>query len=186
MRLALLATLACVAPSAVALTLPAPRAAALAYNQLLSQHPLSTKVATAASLALAGDLVAQRAKESGTYDRRRAVGFVATEMVYRGLLQQHIFRWIANTFQGTLLLRVTKGALNPVAAATAERVLGNVPCSIIYYPIFFCISGLIQGLTRMQTLERFKKTFPSVYGFNLRAPASRAPPAVGMGDVAAG
>ena len=47
------------------------------YKQLLSAHPLPTKMATGATLAVCGDAIAQSQDESSEYDKRRAASFAA-------------------------------------------------------------------------------------------------------------
>lgn len=148
------------------------------YNALLETHPVTTRVATAASLAVLGDALAQQrehsqhSQHSQRYDVRRASSFVVVEAVYRGLLQQPLFLWIIATFHGEGLARalaaLSLSAPLPVLA-TLERVLFNQfvvsPC--VYYPMYFGITGPMQGLTLRESWQRARNQFSTLFGFNL-------------------
>ena len=134
------------------------------YDGLLQTHPLPTRIVTASTLAFAGDAVAQRSiavqphfGPKPKYSFRRAASFVTVEATYRSLLQPHLLQFTINTFQGSVL-----GAL-------AKRVAFNmfVVSTLIYYPLFFSCTGLIQGLTVQQTFRRARLRFRSLFGFNL-------------------
>lgn len=143
-----------------ALVLPRAPPLLAMYDAALTAHPIEVRVATAASLALVGDALAQSRSRGQPYNRRRAVGFVAVESVYRGLLQQPIFMWLVNHFDGSVL-RVPGGA-------HLERVLVNqfTVAPGLYYPAYFTVTGLIQGLTRQQTWQRAKAQLGQLFGCN--------------------
>jgi len=141
------------------------------YDQLLVSHPAVTRVTTAATLALAGDAMAQRRAKRPRYDLRRAISLVVVEATYRGLMQQRIFAWIIATFQGAALQHVaapfTQTSLPMLAAV--ERVLFNqfIVSPLVFYPLYFSLTGLLQGLSVNQTWRRARKNFRTIFGCNL-------------------
>ncbi|EOD14505.1 hypothetical protein EMIHUDRAFT_461485 [Emiliania huxleyi CCMP1516] len=124
------------------------------YDQALTSHPLETRVATAASLAFAGDAVAQWS-QSRSYDARRGVSFVACETCFRGILQPPILLWVVATFAGRL--------------ATAKRVAVNqfVVSPLVYFPLFWLCTGVIQGLSLGETVSRARAGFRKLYSRSL-------------------
>jgi len=130
-----------------------------AYSEALVAYPLATKVATAAVLGLLGDLLAQ-ARERQPYDPERAAGFVCSEAVYRGGQHLWFLPWIYANCQGDLLRSAGLG-FDQVALSAAESTFANqfliVP--LVYYPLFFGITGYAQGLTTEESLTRWKSAF---------------------------
>lgn len=127
------------------------------YNQLLLSNPLETKLATGGILAMAGDAIAQ-SRDVGGYDTKRAGAFVCFDMLYRAL-QIAIFPEIVHTcdghYLGTLLPNMDFSVL-----AIMEQTMANqffvIP--FIYYPVFFSLTGYVQGLSQEATIERVKTT----------------------------
>ena len=151
------------------------------YDAALATHPITTRVATAATLAVAGDAIAQgsevatcvRSRASWPwkdrhYDGRRATGFVTVEALYRGLLQQRLIGLIIANFQGNLVIGLAPWA-NREAAAALEQTLVNqfVVAPWVYYPLFFSITSAVQGLTLQQCLRRARGQLPALFGLNL-------------------
>lgn len=150
-----------------ALLLPTTHAFAIpgldAYMSQLAAHPLETKIETAAALAVAGDALAQRRPDPNTgvckpYDTKRAASFVAFDAMYRGGFQHAAFPWIIDRCTGDALLALSNNAIPADLAAAAERTAFNqlliVP--IVYYPLFFAITGAVQGLTVDESVDRAK------------------------------
>ena len=147
--------------------LPSPLSAVTdAYSTALSAHPLETKVATAAVLAVVGDAIAQRAGGDAPYDRPRAASFVLFDAAYRGGFQHVAFPWIVDNCRGDTLQATAFGLslsgpfTDNLAAAiecTAFNQLLVVP--IVYYPLFFSVTGAVQGLTVSESIERAKGSF---------------------------
>ena len=138
------------------------------YDHLLQTQPVPTRMATAACLAVLGDAVAQRSgKSCERYDARRAFSIVVVEATYRGIMQQPILMWIETTFTGRFL--ATFLSLPLPLLATAERVAFNmfVVSPWAYYPLYFAITGPLQGLTVRDTWRRAQAQFPSLFGINL-------------------
>jgi protein Mpv17 len=148
------------------------------YKLSMIQHPLQTKVATGASLAVVGDAVAQM-REPGDYSSQRAVSFALFDSCYR--MFQHIaFPAIVRMCQGRMLGGIISAVLPTFSLgaessgviqlfATMERTLayqfGVVP--LFYYPIFFAFTGLLQGLSIQQTYQRAKDNFFPCWRRNL-------------------
>lgn len=139
------------------------------YKQLLASHPLPTKMMTGATLAVCGDAIAQ-SKEDNDYDQRRAVSFAAFDMAYRAV-QHFSFPIIVAACQGQYL-----GALPGVGDAfdasqlgameqTLASQLGIVP--FFYYPVFFSLTGAIQGLSVSGAVNRAKENFIPLMKRNL-------------------
>jgi len=139
------------------------------YQQALLSSPLETKVATAAVLAVAGDAIAQRAGKA-PYDRARAGSFVLFDAAYRGGFQHAAFPWIIDHCRGDALLAAT--AALPVSVPLADQsLLAAVECTafnqllvvpIVYYPLFFGITGAVQGLSAEESLARARSRFVSL------------------------
>lgn len=124
-----------------------------AYSTALATRPLMTKLATAAVLGLSGDWVAQK-REPEPFDHRRSASFIAFNTLYRGIIQNYAFQWMSVICAGQLL-----GSTRILVAM--ERTLFNqfVIVPTAYYPLFFAISGALQGLTPSQSLRRARTHF---------------------------
>ena len=141
------------------------------YKQLLSSHPLPTKMMTGATLAVCGDAIAQSKDVDKDYDKRRAVSFAAFDMVYRAV-QHYSFPIIVAACHGQYL-----GSLLPTNAdlfdasqlgameQTLASQLGIVP--FFYYPVFFSLTGFMQGLSVSGTISRAKENFLPLMKRNL-------------------
>jgi len=142
-----------------------------AYSAALAAHPLETKVATAAALALVGDAIAQRAAAKDaptpmTYDAKRGVSFVLFDAAYRGGFQHAAFPAIIELCRGDVLHGAAdslqlSGVLDQSMLAAIECTAVNqlVIVPVVYYPLFFAITGAVQGLDRSQSLDRVRKQF---------------------------
>lgn len=140
------------------------------YKQTLSTHPLTTKMCTGATLAVCGDAIAQSQDRSSEYDSRRAASFAAFDMAYRAV-QHFSFPIIVAACHGQYL-----GALQPLHNAfdtsqlaameqTLASQLGIVP--FFYYPVFFSLTGFIQGLSASGAIHRAKENFLPLMKRNL-------------------
>ena len=134
-----------------------------AYSAALLAHPLETKVATAAVLALAGDAIAQRST-AAPYDRARAASFVLFDAAYRGGFQHAAFPWIIEHCRGEYLEAAGVTGLDPSLLAATECTALNqlVVVPVIYYPLFFGVTGAVQGLTVSESLARARANFVSL------------------------
>jgi protein Mpv17 len=145
------------------------------YKESLATNPLQTKMMTGAVLATAGDAIAQ-SREPGAYDKRRAGSFAAFDMAYRAL-QHASFPIITEYCRGQFLTGAfaSVGAaqvaslVNPTYFAAVEQTLasqlGIVP--FLYYPVFFAMTGAIQGLSPEGSIERAKEKFLPLMSRNL-------------------
>lgn len=146
------------------------------YNQCLTTNPLPTKALTGAVLATAGDALAQSGEKGKPYDARRAASFAAFDSCYR--LFQHIaFPLVIGNCRGRVLssiLSAVPGLGNGVASMTqslavAERVFTYqmMVVPLLYYPVFFSFTGLMQGLSLKGTFQRAKGIFLPCWKRNL-------------------
>ena len=145
-------------PGAVGASLPA---VWTAYESALVVYPLETKVATAAVLAVAGDAIAQR-RGGDKYDAIRASSFVLFDAAYRGGFQHAAFPWIIEHCRGDVLGRlVTSSVVDPALLAAVECTAFNqlLVVPIVYYPLFFGITGAVQGLSLTESLARARAQF---------------------------
>jgi hypothetical protein len=94
------------------------------YMDSLNSHPIGTKVVTAATLAMTGDLIAQQLIEKGPYDTKRGVSFGLFDAIYRGGFQHFLFPLINDAFHGELLLRILPDG-NVGLLAALERTFAN-------------------------------------------------------------
>jgi len=137
------------------------------YKQCLASNPLATKMATGACLAMTGDLIAQWFGEGEEYDRKRGVSFGLFDALYRA--GQHVaFPVIVAQCQGQHLSALA-GLVPTHYLATLEQTLasqlGLVP--LVYYPVFFTFTALVQGLDGESGLQRAKDNFLPLMKRNL-------------------
>jgi hypothetical protein len=147
-----------------------------AYTEALMKHPLATKMMTGGLLATTGDAIAQSQNQDEPYDKKRAASFMAFDMAYRAV-QHKAFPIIVAACQGqyigkalsALHLSTTQPIVPVEYAATLERTLasqlGIVP--LIYYPVFFALTGFMQGLSLDGSVERAKQNFLPLMQRNL-------------------
>lgn len=145
------------------------------YTSLLAEHPLPTKMMTGATLAVAGDAIAQ-SREPSKYDTRRASSFAAFDMAYRAL-QHNSFPIIVENCHGQFLSAALASIplvhadklFDPNYVAAMEQTLasqlGIVP--FLYYPAFFAISGAVQGLSAEGSVKRAVENFVPLMQRNL-------------------
>ena len=147
---------------------------ATTYTDVLTQHPLLTKMATGGVLATCGDAIAQ-SRTDEPYDKRRATSFMLFDMVYRAV-QPACFPIIVHECQGQYVqglldnLHLSSLVHLPIEyAATAEQTLasqlGIVP--FFYYPVFFSLTAFVQGLSAQGAIERAKENFVPLMKRNL-------------------
>mmetsp|Transcript_1203 Transcript_1203/g.1693 ORF Transcript_1203/g.1693 Transcript_1203/m.1693 type:complete len:319 (-) Transcript_1203:203-1159(-) len=156
------------------------------YKRSLETHPLATKMVTGGTLAVMGDAIAQsrtnNSESPPVYDTTRAFSFMVFDMCYRAL--QHVsFPTIVQTCKGQYLgglidhipllsqyahsvssetdLYYYLGAMEQTLASQ----LGIVP--FLYYPVFFSLTGFIQGLTLEGSLQRAQENFLPLMKRNL-------------------
>lgn len=147
------------------------------YKNLLVSNPLETKMATGGVLAVAGDAIAQSRDKDEKYDKRRAFSFMCFDMCYRAL-QHGSFPIIVQQCQGQYIGGLIASAglasslqshvpINYMAAMeqTLASQLGIVP--FLYYPVFFSLTGIVQGLNTDQSIERAKENFIPLMKRNL-------------------
>jgi len=130
-----------------------------AYSRVLTAHPLETKLATAAVLAVAGDALAQ-IREREPYNVRRAASFILFDACYRGAFQHATFPLITDTFRGDTIHAIFASLPQQVCAAlecTAVNQFLIVPT--IYYPLFFALTGAVQGLDLNMSMRRAQEKF---------------------------
>lgn len=139
-----------------------------AYENSLITNPVPTRIITAACTAFIGDALAQSRDGCEQYDTKRTAGFVTVEMTYRGLIQQGLLLWIIAHFDGRLLSLLLP-TVNRTLLTSIERVLvlQFAAAPFIYYPIYFLVTGLVQGLDLPATLRRGRDHFKQVFGWNV-------------------
>ena len=147
------------------------------YRHSLDVYPLQTKMATGGFLAVAGDAIAQSRDVDQKYDKTRAASFMIFDMCYRAL-QHGAFPLIVQEFKGQYFTGLISALglssvlqdylpLDYMAAMeqTLASQLGIVP--FLYYPVFFSLTGAIQGLTAGQSIDRAKEKFLPLMKRNL-------------------
>lgn len=139
-----------------------------AYTASLAVHPLSTKVCTAGVLAIGGDAIAQSSDPELPYDRKRAVSFALFDAAYRGGFQHAAFPWIIEHCRGNVLQGAAASLALPMSTLPPPDALAAVECTafnqlllvpVVYYPLFFGITGAVQGLTLEQAIARAQERF---------------------------
>lgn len=157
------------------------------YQNALHTLPLQTQMTTGAVLAVAGDTVAQainhkshRSSSSSPlqFDVTRTASFAAFDACYRAV-QHVLYPPMKDYFHGQFLYPAISNILpdlnafdqhhNQVLSAAAEQSLVSqlVIIPLLYYPIFFAVTGMVQGLTWEQSMERGKQSFVQLMQRNL-------------------
>ena len=140
------------------------------YSAALVDHPLETKVATAAALAVLGDAIAQQ-REIGPYDRVRAISFILFDGAYRGGFQHWAFPLIIDSCQGETLQAAVASISLSGAIMDHQFLFAAVECTafnqllvvpVIYYPLFFAITGAVQGLSISESARRARSRFTNL------------------------
>lgn len=144
------------------------------YTHALKAHPLTTKMLTGGVLATCGDAIAQSQTDED-YDKRRAASFGVFDMAYRAL--QHVSfpvivaqchgQYAAALFGSLGMASLVQDHASWLAAGeqTLASQLGIVP--FLYYPVFFALTGVMQGLTSEEALNRAQETFIPLMKRNL-------------------
>lgn len=143
-----------------------------AYTHSLKEHPLVTKMLTGGVLATCGDAIAQSQNDEDTYDRRRAASFGLFDTAYRAL-QHAAFPVIVAQCQGqyaaallgSVGVTTEQTALLGAMEQTLASQLGIVP--FLYYPVFFALTGVVQGLTSEEAMQRAQENFIPLMKRNL-------------------
>lgn len=147
------------------------------YKDLLATYPLQTKMATGGLLAVAGDAIAQSRDIEEKYDKRRALSFMCFDMCYRAL-QHGAFPIIVQQCQGQYIAGLVSAlglssqllphlpvSYTAAMEQTLASQLGIVP--LLYYPVFFSLTGLVQGLNTEQSISRAQENFIPLMKRNL-------------------
>jgi protein Mpv17 len=126
------------------------------YKQSLLDNPLQTKLLTGGILAFIGDAVAQSREPE--YDKKRAGAFVSFDLIYRAV-QCSLFPHIVDICDGHSLATVLPD-IDLHFLATIEQTFANqfLVIPLIYYPVFFSLTGYLQGLSMEANAERVKST----------------------------
>jgi hypothetical protein len=132
---------------------------------------------TGGLLATMGDALGQSREVDVPYDKRRAASFATFDMAYRAL-QHTVFPIIVAFCKGKFLLSLLASIpplaqplsnVDPTYFAAMEQTLasqlGVVP--FLYYPVFFALTGAVQGLTLDGAIERAKENFLPLMERNL-------------------
>jgi hypothetical protein len=124
------------------------------YNEALQTDPLKTQVTTGAGIAVVADWIAQKTK-SDEYDVKRAVSFATFDGCYR-VLQHYVYPPMIAHCNGQFL----GNWMDMSTAAALEQSLASqmLIIPLVYYPIFFAITGWVQGLTAQETVQRAQAT----------------------------
>lgn len=129
------------------------------YKDSLLENPLQTKMLTGGVLAFLGDAIAQ--SREPRYDEKRAAAFVSFDVVYRAV-QCSLFPMIVGTCDGHFLSSFLPEAtsVDIRTLATMEQTFANqfLVIPFIYYPVFFTLTGYLQGLSMDASIERVQQT----------------------------
>lgn len=168
-----------------------------AYQNLLASHPLPTKMATGASLAVAGDAIAQSREPDAEYDTSRASSFALFDSAYR-TVQHYAFPFIVQHCQGKTLASALASVslllhhhehqpattimsllihnhhhphalVDPTYLAAMEQTLASQLGIVpfFYYPVFFAFTAAMQGLDFDGAVVRAKDNFLPLMQRNL-------------------
>lgn len=145
------------------------------YRQELRNDPLKTKVVTGICLAVVGDAIAQ-ARDPADYNVKRAVSFAAFDGCYRAVQQftyPPMMQLCSGKVSGAALAALGIATTSPEQVhllASVEQTLASqlVIIPFLYYPVFYAVTGVVQGLTAEETISRAKETFFPLMKRNLQ------------------
>jgi len=144
------------------------------YKNALDTDPLRVKIITGCLLAIVGDAIAQSGQPED-YNKKRAAAFVVFDAVWR-TVQQVTYGPIIQTCDGefsmNLLVSLPFANIqdeNIIVLGAIEQTLVSqlVLIPLLYYPIFYSITGVVQSLTVGETITRAKETFIPLMKRNL-------------------
>jgi len=149
------------------------------YRKALDAEPLKVKIITGCLLAILGDAIAQ-SRQPEEYNKKRAGAFVAFDGVWR-TVQQVTYGPIIQTCNGKFSIGLLSSLAflnlqdellkedNKVILAAIEQTLVSqlVLIPLLYYPIFYAVTGVVQNLTTQETITRAKETFIPLMKRNL-------------------
>ena len=139
------------------------------YTHLLKAFPLPTKMLTGASLATAGDAIAQSRDADTPYSKKRSLSFAVFDAAYR-CLQHAAFPIIIATCHGQYLASILPTSSVDVSyLAAMEQTLASqlIIVPFIYYPVFFTLTGVIQNLSPEAAWDRARDNFLPLMKRNL-------------------
>lgn len=147
------------------------------YRSALDAEPLKVKIITGCLLAIVGDAIAQSGQPE-EYNKKRAAAFVMFDAVWR-TVQQVTYGPIIQTCNGkfsTSLLGSLAFAQDAALKEENKFVFGAIEQTLVsqlvlipllYYPIFYSVTGVVQNLTVDETITRAKETFIQLMKRNL-------------------
>lgn len=145
-------------PSVTQAFLPAAQNLLDTYQHALQTDALRTQVETGVALAIVGDAIAQKTQTSDEpYDAKRAAAFALFDSCYRAV-QHYVYPPMIAICNGAFLSTFLPNNQKFAAAMEQSLVSQVVIIPIIYYPVFFALTGAVQGLTIEETIERAKET----------------------------
>lgn len=149
------------------------------YRNALDANPLRVKIITGCLLAIVGDAIAQSIQPE-VYNTKRAAAFVAFDGVWRTVQQVTygpIILYCNGKFSTDLLGslpiasvqdQLLKGENTIVLGAIEQTLVSQLLLiPLLYYPIFYSVTGFVQNLTVEETITRAKETFIPLMKRNL-------------------
>ncbi|KAL3774209.1 hypothetical protein ACHAW5_008534 [Stephanodiscus triporus] len=155
------------------------------YRQQLLVDPLKTKVLTGIILAILGDALAQSQQSKSNhepYNIQRALSFAAFDGCYRAVQQltyPPMMKLCCGKFSIALLVAVMGTTTTSIISSDQEQlihILASIEQTLVsqlviiptvYYPVFYAVTGAVQGLTMSETIQRAKDTFVPLMKRNL-------------------
>ena len=140
------------------------------YQHALETDALKTQIVTGITLAIVGDAIGQRAASASddsdefVYDTKRAASFATFDGCYR-MVQHYLYPPLIALCHGDILgpalaeVSHTANAQHLAAAMEQSLISQLLVIPLLYYPVFFAITGAVQGLTARQTMTRAQTSF---------------------------
>lgn len=119
---------------------------------------MKTQVETGIVLAVIGDAIAQKTQTKEPYNVDRALSFATFDAVYR-MAQHYLYPPMIAACNGAVLSKLLPNNVQFAAAMEQALVSQVVIIPIAYYPVFFAVTGAVQGLTIKETMDRAKESF---------------------------
>ena len=125
-----------------------------AYSRSLQRNPVRTKVATAFTLSVVGDVSAQYIecgkRQRFCLDKKRLASFGSFGILWTGLANHYWLGFLARRFSnGSQLSQVVRKSL-------AHHLVAN---PMVYVPLFFSSQAILYGMEPEEGLATFKKGY---------------------------
>eukprot|EP00189_Rhodosorus_marinus_P013070 CAMPEP_0184739280 /NCGR_PEP_ID=MMETSP0315-20130426/2121_1 /TAXON_ID=101924 /ORGANISM="Rhodosorus marinus, Strain UTEX LB 2760" /LENGTH=250 /DNA_ID=CAMNT_0027207911 /DNA_START=78 /DNA_END=830 /DNA_ORIENTATION=+ len=116
------------------------------YLNALERWPIVVKCVSGAVLTMLGDVAAQaiESKGKGSWDARRTFALTTTSLLLTTPIYHFVYQFLEARFPAAV------GARNLITQVVLDQL---IVCPL-YFPVFFCSSGILEGKTLHEVREQ--------------------------------